>query len=208
MTRPAVSAGRVFFSGAPLYTGIVLRRCLSLASLVACLAAPALAQASRDKPGHITPTTATSVCIGGTSTPICAAETLLACLARNDDTLCRRVGAVPPARHMGNAGQIQIDYVIVRVSVIRPEDITEDTRDLDWYKPGYTLIEMDRRACPATQARCDSDEDWDDLQVYLRPGAASGTWEVVTWRSESEPDLAPDIPDAFQHPADEAPRDP
>lgn len=183
-----------------------MRRLIPFVVLVtACLAAPARAQTSRDAPGHITPTTATSTCIGGVATPVCTAETLLACLARHDDSLCRRVGVAPPARRLDNAGQIQIDYVIVRVSVIRPEDISEDTRDLDWYKPGYTLIEMDRRACPATQPRCDSDEDWDDLQVYLRPAPAPGTWQVVTWRSESDPDLVPDIPDAYQHPADETP---
>ncbi|MBV8536997.1 MAG: hypothetical protein JO128_15460 [Alphaproteobacteria bacterium] len=166
----------------------------------------ALAQSSRAKPGHITPTGATSTCIGTATTPLCAAETLLACLARGDESLCRRVGAVPPARRLDNAGNIQIDYVVVRTSVIRPEDITDDTRDLDWYKPGYTLIEMDRRACLADQAACDLDT-WDDLQVYLRKvvGADHTLWQVVFWRSESEPDLAPDIPDAFQHPQDEAP---
>ena len=173
---------------------------------LAMMPSAALAQSSRDKPGHITPSGATSTCIGSATTPVCAAETLLACLARGDETLCRRVGAVPPARRLDNAGKIQIDYVLVRTSVIRPEDITDDTRDLDWYKPGYTLIEMDRRACSADQAACDLDT-WDDLQVYLRKvvGADHTLWQVVFWRSESEPDLAPDIPDAFQHPQDEAP---
>jgi len=169
-------------------------------------AAPAAAQKSRENPGHIGPDRASSSCIGTATTPVCAAETLLACLARGEDWLCRRVGAAPPARPVENAGKIQIDYVIVRVSVIRPEDITDDTRDLDWYKPGYTLIEMDRRSCAATEAVCDSD-DWDDLQVYLRR-ADGGNWEIVTWRSESEPDLAPEIPDAFQHPSDETPKEP
>lgn len=178
---------------------------------VICLAGmdPAWAQSSRDNPGHITPDGATSRCIGSAATPVCAAETLLACLARADDSLCRQVGATPPARPVGNAGKIQIDYVIVRVSVIRPEDITDDTRELDWYKPGYTLIEMDRRACPAEQASCSGD-DWDDLQVYLRrrTDGATPTWEVAAWRSESEPDLAPEIPDSFQHPATETPPEP
>ena len=170
---------------------------------------PAWAQSSRDNPGHITPDRATSRCIGSATSPVCAAETLLACLARADDSLCRQVGAAPPARPVGNAGKIQIDYVIVRVSVIRPEDVTDDTRDLDWYKPGYTLIEMDRRACPAEQASCGGDE-WDDLQVYLRrqSDGATPTWEVAAWRSESEPDLAPEIPDSFQHPATETAPEP
>ena len=33
-------------------------------------------------------------------------------------------------------------------------------------------------------------------------------WEIVTWRSESEPDLAPEIPDAFQPPPEATPKDP
>ena len=164
-------------------------------------AAPALAQKSREAPGRIMPDRATSTCIGTAGTPVCAAETLLACLARTEDSLCRRIGAAPPARPVGDPGRIQIEYVVVRVSVIRPQDITDDTRDLDFYKPGYTLVEMDRRACGADEPGCSG--DWDDLQVYLKragEGAPPG-WEVVAWRSESEPDLAPEIPDQFQHPA-------
>ncbi len=178
-----------------------MRLFLFLALAVSLTATAAVAQSSRDKPGRVTPTEATSKCIGSAETPVCAAETLLACLARGDDSLCRKVGAAPPARSVENAGRIQIEYVVVRVSVIRPEDVTDDTRDLDWYKPGYTLIEMDRRSCPATQPGC-SDDSWDDLQVYLRrtSDTAGSPWEIVTWRSESEPDLAPEIPDAFQHP--------
>ena len=181
-----------------------MRALLFVVIAVLGFAAPGLAQTSRTDPGHVTPSASTSACIGAATTAICAAETLLACLARDDSALCRKVGAVPPARRIEGAGRIQIEYVIVRVSVIRPEDITDDTRDLDWYKPGYTLIEMDRRACPAAQARCDADDDWDDLQVYLRRASGTGReWQVVTWRSESEPDLAPDIPDGFRPPPEE-----
>src|SRR5579883_1519767 len=152
---------------------------LSLLCALAMVSSAGLAQTSRAKPGHITPTGATSTCIGTATTPVCAAETLLACLARGDESLCRRVGAVPPGRRLDNAGSIQIDYVVVRTSVIRPEDVTDDTRDLDWYKPGYTLIEMDRRSCPAEQAACDL-YTWDDLQVYLRKvvGADHTLWQV------------------------------
>jgi hypothetical protein len=179
-------------------------RALLLLAVLCFVAGPAAAQKSREAPGRITPDRATSNCIGTAQTPSCAAETLLACLARADESLCHRVAAAPPARPVGNAGRIQVEYVLVRVSLIRPQDITDDTRDLDWYKPGYTLVEMDRRACPADQAGC-GDEEWDDLQVYLKPVSEGGTttWDVAAWRSESEPDLAPDIPDAFQHPADE-----
>jgi|GEM_PF-1613727 len=164
----------------------------------ALLASPALAQttsvaqATRDKPGRIAPDAATSACLGQPSTPACAAETLFACLTRGDAALCRTVGMMAPAR--STAEPQQTEYVTERVSIIRPEDVTEDLRDLDWFKPGYALVEAQRRACPASAASCDG-ESWDDVQVYLRqrPGAAAPTWEIVHWRSESEPDVPQDL---------------
>ncbi len=160
-------------------------------------AAPAIAQ-SKQAPARITPTSATSGCIGSLATPVCAAETLLACLTRNDDGLCRQVGAAPPTRSADAAGPLQVEYTIDRVSVIRPEDVTDDTRDLDWFKPGYTLVEISRRTCPASQANCE-DNSWEYVQVYLRPAAGgSSPWQVVNWRGDAEDDTAPEIPDAFQ----------
>jgi hypothetical protein len=43
----------------------------------------------------ITATSATSDCIGDPRTPVCAVETLLACFARQDMALCKRVTARP-----------------------------------------------------------------------------------------------------------------
>lgn len=161
--------------------------------LAAPAAGPALAQSSKDKPGRVTPTETTSRCLGTPRSPVCGAETLVACLTRGEAGLCRAVAAPTPAR---SAEPMQVEYVIERESIIRPEDVTEDMRDLDWYKPGFALVEMLHRACPASQAACD--ETWDDLQVYLRRAPADeGRWEVVHWRSDTEPDRGPDLPEAF-----------
>lgn len=160
---------------------------------VPALAPQAAAQASKENPGRITPTSATSACLGQPRTPVCGAETLLACLTRGDAALCRAVTGTPPPRP---SEAVQSEYVIERESLIRPVDVTEDMRDLDWYKPGYALIEMQHRACAATQAACD--DTWDDLQIYLRrTGEVETRWEVVHWRSDSEPDLGPDLPETF-----------
>jgi hypothetical protein len=156
-------------------------------------AIPALAQSSKGAPGRLTPTMATSICIGQPRTPICAAETLLACLARTDAALCSTVGVPPPAPLPD--GVPQIEYVIERVSVIRLEDVTDDLKELDWYKPGHTLVELLRRACPAAQTDC-QDESWDGVQVYLRD--RTGAWEIVHWRSDSEQDTPPQEPENFQ----------
>ena len=41
------------------------------------------------------------------------------------------------------------------------------------------------------------------LQVYLRqpPGSAAPSWEIVHWRSESEPDVPQELPDDPQRKA-------
>jgi hypothetical protein len=170
-------------------------RCLVLVfGLVTALAAPAAAQNQRDITGRILPDRATSTCIGQTTTPVCATETLLACLARGNDALCRRVGT-PSVKPPEDAVRTQTEYAIERVSVIRAEDITDDLRDLDWFKPGYTLVELGRRSCPIDRPDC-TDETWEEMQVYLRPGG--GGFELVTWRGESEPDTAPEVPENFQ----------
>jgi hypothetical protein len=161
-------------------------------ALMLCAAtAPAQTRTAEAKIGRVGPGTATSPCIGTATSPVCMAETLLACFARADAALCSPAGADARA---GAREPGLIEYLIERVTVIRPEDITEELRDLDWFKPGYTLVEIRRRHCPG-DAGCGS-EAWDDLQIYLRP--RGDLWEVVSWRSEAEPEGAPEIPDAFR----------
>ena len=166
-------------------------------ALTLCFAAtPAAAQTkpTEAKIGRVAPGAATSPCIGTTTSPVCMAETLLACFARAEQALCAKAGADARA---GAREPGLIEYVIERVTVIRAGDITEDLRDVDWFKAGYTLVEVRRRNCPAAGG-CGS-EAWDDLQVYLRP--RDTVWEIVTWRSEAEPEGAPEIPDAFRPPS-------
>lgn len=143
------------------------------------------------KTGRIGPVGATSTCIGAVTTPICAAETLLACLMRADAS-CRAAG-VDSRTINHEPTTVATEYAIERVSIIRAEDVTEDLRDVDWFKPGFALIELRRRACRA--ATCD-DEEWDDVQVYARP--VEGGWRIVTWRGDIGQEHAPDIPDAFR----------
>ncbi len=108
-------------------------RSLAIGLALACLLLPsahAQTKKAAEKIGRIAQTQATSACVGGNGSPTCATETLLACFARADKTLCDKVGADP--RGMRDAAPIE--YVIDRVSVIRQEDITEDMRDLEWFK--------------------------------------------------------------------------
>jgi len=162
------------------------------ASLAGAAFTPAGAQSKppADKIGRIGPGQATSGCIGSASSPVCSTETLLACLARAEPALCAKVGA--DTRAAGReAGAIE--YWIERVSEIRAEDITDDLRELEWFKAGYTLVELRRRGCAA--AGC-TDESWEDMQVYLRPRGAS--WEIVAWRGDLEQESAPEVPETFR----------
>ncbi|MBI3454088.1 MAG: hypothetical protein HY057_14880 [Rhodospirillales bacterium] len=142
---------------------------------------------------------ATSACIGKNETPICAAETLLACMVRAAATACASIG-VAEERLAAFVAPTRLEYTVERISVIRPEDVTEDLRDLDWFRPGYTMIELQRRACPAGSASC-ADENWAYFQIFARPRAAESgpsRWEIVTWRGDTEPDQPPEIPESFR----------
>jgi hypothetical protein len=79
--------------------------------------------------------------------------------------------------------------------VIRPEDVDQDMKELEWYKPGNTLAEISRRVCDAAAPNCD-DEAWEELQVYLRQGDG-GAWRVEMWRGEEE-DTPTDQPEMTQ----------
>ena len=158
-----------------------------LALLAATTSAHAQSKQAAEKIGRINATEATSTCIGSTASPTCTTETLLACLARAEAGLCGKLGVDPRA---GGREPGPLEYVIDRISVIRAEDITEDLRDIEWFKAGYTLVELRRRSC---MPEC-SDE-WEDMQVYLRPRGAS--WEIVNWRGDEQED-APEVPENFK----------
>jgi hypothetical protein len=169
---------------------------LALSACLLPLAASAQSKKPAEKIGRITPAHATSTCIGSAGSPVCATETLLACFARVDRSLCEKVQADP---HTGAREPGLTEYVIDRITVIRAEDITDDQRDLEGFKAGNTLVELRRRACAA---EC-SDEPWEDMQIFLRPNA--NLWEVAAWRGEVEENEVPEVPETFK-PAVPAPQ--
>ncbi len=170
---------------------------------VAALGVGAGAQTNPAIPARVAPGLATSACIGDSKTPVCAAETLLACMARAEAELCRRVGIADPRPAIGQPPSL-IEYTVDRTTIIRREDITDDLKDVDWYRPGYALVEIQRRSCAPKSPNC-AEESWTDLQIYARP--RGNAWDIVTWRGESDEDAPPEIPDAFkQAPAPAAPR--
>ena len=166
------------------------------AALALALAPTAPAIAAEVPPQRIGPGVASSVCIGETTSPRCAADTLLACFARAQRALCERVGAAPPDPMPAPR---LLHFVLVREGVIRAAAPGAELPDLPWFRPGVTLLELNYRACPADETACGR-EPWEELQIYLRRAAAG--WQVIHWHAPGDADQGGEFPDAFRPPAD------
>jgi hypothetical protein len=130
-------------------------------------------------------------CAGQPNDAPCATALFFACAARLSDEVCAIVGLteIPKLVEQPQA----LEFAVERTSTIRPEDVTDDTRHLGWFRPGFLLVEAQVRRCPP-QGSCAA-EIWDDWQVYLRE--ADGRFLVVYWHGDSQPDTPPEIPAAF-----------
>lgn len=94
----------------------------------------------------ITATAATSACIGDISTPICALETLFACLARRDPTLCRATETPSEGEHADQTYRI-VGYAILRdhgnASTLHAEITVDDLRPDRDMRDYYYFIHRD-----------------------------------------------------------------
>jgi hypothetical protein len=158
--------------------------------LLALSVAGAAHAQTHDQPGRAAPDG--ELACGGQARDVpCALALFFACAARQTDDVCAIVGLteIPKLVEKPQA----LEFAIERTSTIRPEDVTEELKHLSWFRPGFRLVEAQMRRCP--DAGDCSGESWDDWQVYLRE--ADGRFLVVYWRGDSEPEMAPEIPDAF-----------
>lgn len=130
-------------------------------------------------------------CGGQPDSAACATALFFACAARLSDEVCALVGLSEIPKLVEHP-QV-LEFAVERTSTIRPEDITDDTRHLSWFRAGFLLVEAQARLCPA-EGSC-ADETWYDWQVYLRE--ADGRFLVVYWRGDTEPEHPPEIPEAF-----------
>ncbi|MBL8702985.1 MAG: hypothetical protein JNK67_31670 [Alphaproteobacteria bacterium] len=162
------------------------------AVFVALAAALAIRAAAASEMQNVGPGHASSTCVGESGSARCAVDTLMACFARASRSLCARIGAEPPD---GAPEPRRLEYVVERESVISADQITDDLREIAWFKPGFTLVELQIRSCKPDAADCDS-ETWEDLQVYLRQQGPA--WRVVHWRAPGDPDAPVQVPDALR----------
>jgi len=120
----------------------------------------------------ITATGATSPCIGDPKTPVCAVETFLACSARQDKSLCLRVGV---ERSRFQLPPHDLHYHILSMRILRAEDIPPDLRDTYWMKPGYAdilLFELPNATLKTCPSGC-------TYSYNARP--VGGEWQIVAW---------------------------
>ena len=132
---------------------------------------------------RITPSDATSDCIGDPRTPVCAVETFIACSARHHRPLCRRIGVGDSFSFTGTVETRE--YAIVYQKRLRPEDIPSYPKDAYWAKPGYVEVQIIRRYCRAGQQTCPEEPWW--LYTYTIKLAEAG-FVMVSWYGEGYPD--------------------
>ncbi|CAA7624173.1 exported hypothetical protein [Magnetospirillum sp. LM-5] len=123
----------------------------------------------------ITMTEATSTCIGVPRTPLCAAETFLACSLRNDEAMCDLVGAGP----FGPRKAIAEKYKFVASRVLTKEDYQRVDR-AEWAKPGTVSIVLQTSSC-FKDGTCSPFERYTVLV-----SEKNGKWIVVSWNSAAD----------------------
>ena len=123
----------------------------------------------------IAQTDATSSCVGDPVTPLCAAETLLACFARKEGDLCESL-----CLSRGRTGETYtLEYVLAETILIEPDDPRRHARD-----PSAVEVEWEfrERACRDGPSPCPERElvpYW--IGVVKQQGEKA--WRVEYWYS-------------------------
>ena len=130
---------------------------------------------------------ATSNCIGDPKTPLCAMETLMACFARHEISLCNKVNVFD----MHFPGEPYVSrYRILRTEILTKENIEEKGKGADWQKLGdvdFTVYEPDGEDDDCKMKHCNF--DWQDgpdredecCNWSYAVRRLEGKWQVINW---------------------------
>ena len=130
-------------------------------------------------------------CIGDPRTPVCALDTLYACIARLDFSVCKRVGQGPEPNEeligQGPSGhdvwyESIIERVIEEVASIDRAWIDRTFPELlrpDYAAPGDIQVTARHRTCLLTTPAVECTV-W-DREVFVFQRAGSGDWHLVYW---------------------------
>jgi hypothetical protein len=140
----------------------------------------------------------TSACIGNPITPLCAAETVIACMARRDDELCRiGMGLEKPAgfysgpRHPDHYNRYRVLSAkrFTESNLPAPHDLPPSAMPAEWwfpeerqrYRPGDVEIVVLIQDCSRELAKCKPVFSDDRFNFHLRPLGAN--WAVMIWET-------------------------
>ncbi len=155
-----------------------------LGTLAACVLTPGIALADGAAEGEIrtiTPTEATSECVGDLSTPLCAVETLIGCSNYVRVKGCKKA-------YMGRSGnrQIRIEYIIVKTGFVDPEmvakakfeKIPSEFGSFPWLTPDGFQAKVKERPCPVKQLNCEK-VPWLLTLYSVGPHGKNWTWAAI-----------------------------
>ena len=133
-------------------------------------------------------TTTSSKCIGDPKTPMCAVETVLACLSRADNELCR-IGMGLESVYEMTHGFLHLPtlYRVARREILTDRRFPwKPERDLPWrpgeigMRPGDVRVDIDSRMCEKgreiSAAACDREPRI--AYIVRRQGES---WAVIDW---------------------------
>lgn len=132
----------------------------------------------------------TSKCIGDPKTPLCAVETVIACFARMDINLCRRVGQKGKI-YLGEDVR-KVHYKIINARVLTEKDMKADflknfPKHPYWWKPGFVKFTVsepnDGKTCSTKNCSFDHTISLGNECCYFSYIASpiGKEWHVISW---------------------------
>ncbi|MGE0093199.1 MAG: hypothetical protein AB7M05_14950 [Alphaproteobacteria bacterium] len=161
------------------------RTVIGLTILIAIVAAALFFTGDRSEIREITATTATSDCIGDLKSPICAVETLLACLVRMDgcNVALRGRDAARCSENPLSSGCDDVDFDVLdemgsetryRIGAVRPlTPVERSEKAFSKNPPPELVVEGERWKCPVSDTA--KDESSSALPVASPPD------NVLSW---------------------------
>ncbi len=128
---------------------------------------------------------AASPCIGDPATPLCAVETYLACIWRQDDRLCKRAwgpywkGPIWAYIKEGPVANVFELYRVMRVYEASPGTQTFWSYDVPvtFWREGDVVIELLLMTCRRGDSECASNVE---PRLYTMRRQPDGTWAIVS----------------------------
>jgi hypothetical protein len=127
--------------------------------------------------------TTDSQCVGDPKTPVCALETMLACLVRQEPELCRKIGI-----RSGCFDKVIYSgkYMIDRVGGIKHDDLLTYMQKKEWLLPEYADVSYNIAYCNRHYSLEECDESFRDMPtitLYRYSNHRNGDWIIAghTW---------------------------